>query len=135
VADELVAKGIAPERILYEQVGTNTRSQALQLQKFNSEYITNKLVLLVTSPEHMRRAVMVFRKAGFKNVYALPAFESAIEANLFFEDDQLGGDKLLVPDIGGNTTVRYQFWNHLKYEILIAREMAALGYYWLRGWI
>jgi hypothetical protein len=83
----------------------------------------------------MRRAVLVFRKAGFTRVSALPAFESAIEAKLFFEDDQLGGNKILVPDIGGNTEVRYQFWNHLKYEILIAREMAAMGYYKLRGWI
>lgn len=135
VADELVSKGIMPERILYEQQGTNTRSQALQLKQYNSENLTGKVVLLVTSPEHMRRAVLVFRKVGFENINALPAFESAIEANLFFDDDQLGGDQLLVPDIGGNTTVRYQFWNHLKYEILIAREIAALGYYWIRGWI
>ena len=135
VAAELVLKGISPERILYEQTATNTRSEAIQLQNFNQEILTDKSILLVTSPEHMRRAVLVFKKAGFKNVSALPTFEKAIEADLFFEDDKLGGDKLLVPDIGDNTAVRYQFWNHLKYEILIAREMAALGYYWLRGWI
>ncbi len=135
VAQELISKGIDKQRILYEQTGTNTRSEALQLQQFNSENLTGKSILLVTSPEHMRRAVLVFRKAGFTRVSALPAFESAIEAKLFFEDDQLGGNKILVPDIGGNTEVRYQFWNHLKYEILIAREMAAMGYYKLRGWI
>ena len=135
VAQELISKGIDKQRILYEQTGTNTRSEALQLQQFNSENLTGKSILLVTSPEHMRRSVLVFRKAGFTKVSALPAFESAIEANLFFEDDQLGGNKILVPDIGGNTEVRYQFWNHLKYEILIAREMAAMGYYKLRGWI
>lgn len=135
VAQELIIKGIDKQRILYEQTGTNTRSEALQLQQFNSENLTGKSILLVTSPEHMRRAVLVFRKAGFTRVSALPAFESAIEAKLFFEDDQLGGNKILVPDIGGNTEVRYQFWNHLKYEILIAREMAAMGYYKLRGWI
>ena len=135
VAAELISKGINRQRILYEQTGTNTRSEALQLQQFNSENLTGKSILLVTSPEHMRRAVLVFRKAGFTRVSALPAFESAIDANLFFEDDQLGGNKTLVPDIGGNTEVRYQFWNHLKYEILIAREMAAMGYYKLRGWI
>jgi len=135
VAQELIIKGIDSHRILYEQTGTNTRSEALQLQQFNSENLTGKSILLVTSPEHMRRAVLVFRKAGFTRVSALPAFESAIEAKLFFEDDQLGGNKILVPDIGGNTEVRYQFWNHLKYEILIAREMAAMGYYKLRGWI
>ena len=135
VADELIRKGIDQQRILFEELGTNTRSQAIQLQQFNVEKLTEKSILLVTSPEHMRRAVLVFKKAGFTKVSALPAFENAIEADLFFEDDKLGGDKLLVPDIGDNTAVRYQFWNHLKYEILIAREMAALGYYWLRGWI
>jgi uncharacterized SAM-binding protein YcdF (DUF218 family) len=135
VAKELISRGIDRKRILYEQIGTNTRSEALQLKQFNSEKLTDKPILLVTSPEHMRRAVLVFRKAGFTRVNALPAFENAIEANLFFEDDKLGGNKTLVPDIGGNMEIRYQFWNHLKYEILIAREMAALAYYRLRGWI
>jgi uncharacterized SAM-binding protein YcdF (DUF218 family) len=135
VAAELVLKGISPERILYEQTATNTRSEAIQLQQFNQEILTDKAILLVTSPEHMRRAVLVFKKAGFSKVNALPTFENAIEANLFFDDDKLGGNKTLVPDIGGNTSVRYQFWNHLKYEILIAREMAAIAYYKLRGWI
>lgn len=135
VADELVSKGINRQRILYEQTGTNTRSQAIQLQYFNSENLIQKPILLVTSPEHARRAVLVFRKAGYTRVNALPAFENAIEANLFFDDDKLGGNKTLIPNIGGNTEVRYQFWNHLKYEILIARELVALGYYKLKGWI
>lgn len=135
VAAELIGKGIAAERILYEQTATNTRSEAIQLQNFNQESLTEKSILLVTSPEHMRRSVLVFKKAGFKNVSALPTFENAIEANLFFDDDQLGGNNTAIPDIGDNTAVRYQFWNHLKYEILIAREMAALTYYKLRGWI
>jgi len=135
VADELVQKGIERNRILYEEMGTNTRSQALNLIKFNQEEMTARNILLVSSPEHMRRAVLTFRKAGFKNISALPAFENALEANLLFKDEDLGGNKLPVPDVGGSISVRYQFWNHLKYEILIAREMAALGYYKLRGWI
>jgi uncharacterized SAM-binding protein YcdF (DUF218 family) len=135
VAAELISKGIAPERILYEQTATNTRSEAIQLQYFNQEKLTEKSILLVTSPEHMRRSVLVFKKAGFTRVSALPTFENVIEVDMFFDDDKLGGHKTLVPDIGSHTSVRYQFWNHLKYEILIAREMAALGYYKLRGWI
>jgi uncharacterized SAM-binding protein YcdF (DUF218 family) len=135
VASELICKGIDVHRILYEQLGTNTRSQALHLQHFNSEILSNKSLLIVTSPEHMRRAILTFKKAGFTRLNALPAFENALEANLVFKDDDLGGNKLPVPDIGNHTSVRYQFWNHLKYEILIAREMAALGYYKLRGWI
>lgn len=135
VAAELISKGIDPKRILYEQTGTNTRMEALSLQKFDAGQIAQKAVLLVTSPEHMRRSVLVFRKVGFTRISALPAFEIALEADLGFKDDELGGNKLPIPDIGGHTSVRYQFWNHLKYEILIAREMVALGYYKLRGWI
>ena len=135
VVAELIRRGIEQHRISYEEIGTNTRSQALQLQNFNGEKLTSKAILLVSSPEHMRRAIQTFRKAGFTRVNALPAFESALEANLLFKDKDLGGNNLPVPDIGQSISVRYQFWNHLKYEILIAREMAALGYYKLRGWI
>lgn len=135
VADELVEKGIDRSRILYEQEGTNTRSQALNLVNFNGTRLTPQSLLLVSSPEHIRRAVLTFRKAGFTKINALPAFENALEANLVFKDDELGGNKLPVPNVGSSITVRYQFWNHLKYEILIAREMAALSYYKLRGWI
>lgn len=135
VAAELIRKGIEQNRIFFEEVGTNTRSQALQLQNLNGEKLTSKSILLVSSPEHMRRAVKTFRKVGFVSISALPAFETALEANLLFKDKDLGGNKLPIPDIGGSISVRYQFWNHLKYEILIAREIAALGYYKLRGWI
>ena len=135
VATELILKGIEPHRILYEETGTNTRSQALQLQNFHSLNLQQKSILLVSSPEHMRRAVLTFRKAGFIHINALPAFENALEAKLLFKDEDLGGNNLPIPDIGGSISVRYQFWNHLKYEILIAREMAALAYYKLRGWI
>ena len=135
VAAELISKGIDPRRILYEQTGTNTRMEALSLQKFDAGQIAQKAVLLVTSPEHMRRSVLVFRKVGFTRINALPAFENALEADLIFKDDELGGNKKFIPNIGNHTSVRYQFWNHLKYEILIAREMTALAYYKLRGWI
>lgn len=135
VASELICKGIDANRILYEGQGTNTRSQALYLKHFNSEILSNQSILIVTSPEHMRRAILTFKKAGFTHLSALPAFENALEADLNFKDEDLGGNKLPVPDIGNRTSVRYQFWNHLKYEILIAREITALGYYKLRGWI
>jgi uncharacterized SAM-binding protein YcdF (DUF218 family) len=135
VAAELVSKGIDPQRIMYEQVGTNTRQEALCVNKLNHGELIGKAILLVSSPEHMRRAILTFQKVGFTRVSALPAFESALEADLIFKDDELGGRKIPVPNIGGSITARYQFWNHLKYEILIAREMAALSYYWLRGWI
>lgn len=118
--------------ILFEAEGTNTRAQALNCQRLVKMQTP---VLLVTSPEHMRRAVLCFKKVGFKNVNALPAFENAVEADLKFNDDQLGGNAMFIPNVGKSIQVRYQIWNHLKYEILIAREFLALTYYKLRAWI
>ncbi len=129
---ELQIRGIQPERIRFEEEGTNTRAQALNCQRLVK---MQSPILLVTSPEHMRRAVLCFQKAGFEKVNALPAFENAVEADLSFDDDELGGKKTIVPDVGKSINMRYQLWNHLKYEILIAREMVALTYYKIRGWI
>lgn len=129
---ELILRGLSSERILFEYEGTNTRAQALNCQGIIK---MQNSILLISSPEHMRRAVLCFQKIGFEKVYALPAFENATEADLSFKDDELGGNKILVPDVGKSISIRYQVWNHLKYEILIAREMIALSYYKLRGWI
>ncbi|QIA08455.1 YdcF family protein [Draconibacterium halophilum] len=129
---ELVLRGIPAERIAFEPKGTNTRSQALECQGVIK---MQESILLVTSPEHMRRAVLAFRKVGFEKVNAVPAFENAAEADLSFTDDELGGNSRMIPDVGNNMNMRYQMWNHLKYEILIARELVALSYYKLRGWI
>lgn len=129
---ELEMRGINTDRISFEAEGTNTRAQAMNCQGLIK---MQNSVLLVSSPEHMRRAVLCFKKAGFEKVNALPAFENAIEADLSFDDDELGGNTLLVPDVGQSISVRYQVWNHLKYEILIARELVAISYYKVRGWI
>ncbi|WP_372946957.1 YdcF family protein [Mariniphaga sp.] len=129
---ELVLRGVDPQKILFESEGTNTRAQALNSQKILDN---SKPILLITSPDHTRRAVLCFEKVGFEQVNALPTFENATEANLVFNDDELGGRKTAAPDVGKSIQIRYQVWNHLKYEITFAREMLALGYYKLRGWI
>lgn len=129
---ELKQRGINTGQIIFEAKATNTRSQALNCQQHVKMQTP---ILLVTSPEHMRRSVLCFQKVGFEKVNALPAFENAAEADFSFTDDELGGNTILVPDVGKSINVRYQLWNHLKYEILIAREFVALSYYKLRGWI
>jgi len=132
IKKELVLRGIEPERIIFESKGTNTRSQALHCKKMlNAE----NAILLITSPENTLRSVLSFRKAGFRKVDALPAFENATEANLKFKDDELGGNKMMIPDVGNSISVRYQLWNHLKYEIIFFREILAISYYKIRGWI
>lgn len=129
---ELVTRGINGDRIRFEAKATNTRAQALNCM----EHIKVQTpILLVSSPEHMRRAVLSFKNVGFEKVNALPAFENAAEADFSFTDDELGGNTILVPDVGKSMNMRYQLWNHLKYEILIGREFVAMSYYKLRGWI
>ena len=49
---ELEIRGINPETILFEDEGTNTRAQALNCQRLIK---MQSPILLVTSPEHMRR--------------------------------------------------------------------------------
>lgn len=132
VKKELLLRGLKPENIAFESKAVNTRGQALNCRQ---QLQTTAPVLLITSPEHARRSVLCFQKAGFDKVNCLPAFDSALEANLLFNDDELGGNHLPLPDVGSNLNMRYQLWNHLKYEILLAREIVALGYYKLRGWI
>lgn len=132
IKKELIIRGVNPEKMNFEHEATNTRAQALNCQRLIKMQAP---ILLVTSPEHMRRAVLCFQKVGFEKVNALPAFENALEADLTFDDDSLGGSKKMVPDIGKSINMRYQLWNHMKYEILIAREITALAYYKLRGWI
>jgi hypothetical protein len=141
VRQELVMRGIDSRRILFEHEGTNTRAQALR----TSELLTKERqelpggsrgasLLLITSPEHLYRAVLAFKKAGFLKVDGMPAFEQDIETDLSFESGRLGGRKF-IPDVGDNITMRYKFWTHLGYEIEILREVAAIAYYKLMGWI
>jgi uncharacterized SAM-binding protein YcdF (DUF218 family) len=145
---ELILRGISPERILVEDSGTNTRSQALNIRKQITIYdlrVTNKnnnssivtshsSLLIVTSPEHLYRAVLTFEKTGFLRVDGLPAFESAIESDITFNARKLGGRKL-IPDVGESIALRYQFWSQLHYELLVLHEWLAIAYYRVQGWI
>lgn len=187
IRKELMIRGVDSSRILFENEGTNTRSQALacavmlersipgmeekslpelpddrlrgrvdkSLPGFPDDTLRGRVdrslpglpddslvnraekrlpVMLVTSPEHMRRSLLCFRKAGFEQVCGLSAFENAAEADFSFRDDDLGRNPVLVPDVGSNLQLRYQVWTHLRYEIMFTREMLALVYYRLRGW-
>ena len=147
-------RGISPERIMFEDSGTNTRAEAINIFKVisnieyrmsniernktssqNVSHVTcNSSLLIVTSPEHLYRAVLTFKKAGFARVDGVPAFEKTIEADLSFNARKLGA-RNWVPDVGENITMRYQFWLHMEYEFLILREYFALAYYKLQGWI
>lgn len=133
-AKELLMRGIEKNRISFEVFGHNTREQAQKLSAGKTHAQFMLPITLVTSPEHMKRAILTFRKCGFTEVSGLPTFESSLETDLTFKDSNLKGNKY-VPSIGSNMQVRYQFWTQLKLEVLVLREYFGLTYYKLRGWI
>ncbi len=133
--NELILRGVAPDRILLESKGRNTREQAISLLETLDANPKEDRLLVVTSMDHMRRAVLTFRKAGFHQVNARSVSSEAIEVDLRYDVDRLGGRPFLLPDVGQNMVLRYTFWNHLGYELDFLRELVAMAYYWVKGWI
>ena len=130
---ELEIRNISSDRIILENKGKNTRYQTLEIR--NIIPLEKSSIIIVTSPEHMRRSILSFEKIGFQNVNGVPAFDAVHDFELIFNDKDLGGKNRFLPKIGNNTQIRYQFWKHLEYEIIFMREIIALGYYNLKGWI
>jgi uncharacterized SAM-binding protein YcdF (DUF218 family) len=122
----------ANNSVFFENKGTNTRSQALNIKEMLER--DNYKLLIVSAPEHLYRSILSFRKVGFQTVGGHPAFENDLQVSLEYQSKQLGG-KHFIPDVGSNQQVRYQFWNHLQYEIVLLREYTAILYYKLNGWI
>lgn len=126
MAFELTLHGVERGRILFEPHGHNTRTQSIQINKmFGNNSDINMLV--VTSPEHMYRAIRSLKKAGLKNVGGLPSFEKPITEKRLFGRKQ--EEKTVTYPF------RYNVWSYLKYELLVLREYCAIAYYKLNGWI
>jgi uncharacterized SAM-binding protein YcdF (DUF218 family) len=136
MADELILRGVPEERIRFLPEGKNTRSQALEVyEKLILSEGINCLVL-VTSPAHMRRSILSFRKAGIENIIPVPAFENPFEGDLVYDENDVGGTRrLITPSNGENLNLRYEFWTQMNYQLQCAREFTALTYYWILGWI
>jgi uncharacterized SAM-binding protein YcdF (DUF218 family) len=138
---ELEMRGVGRDRFLEEDSGRNTREQALNvralLRKEGGPWgrPEEPFLLIVTSPDHMRRAVLSFRKAGFAVVRGAGAFGTSVNADLTFDVAEMGATPPAVPDVGDSMALRYVVWGNLSLEGKIARELAALGYYKAMGWI
>lgn len=59
---------------------------------------------------------MAFRAAGFRHIYAAPAF------------DVYGNE-----DLGAGLFLRYGLWGSLNLEIEVIRELIAIGWYKVTG--
>jgi uncharacterized SAM-binding protein YcdF (DUF218 family) len=115
---ELVLRGIPATQIRMETRGLGTRDQAVNIRSLLGESARQEPLVVVTSGYHVRRAVLAFRAAGFTNVRGLHA--ASIEAEA---------------DFGLFAWLRYGLWNNLACEADIMRELIALAFYKLRGWV
>lgn len=131
LVEELVMRGVPRKMIILENKGTNTRQQALECAKIVD---ISSPVVLVSSPVHIPRAVRSFQKAGFKEVYGYPTFNVPNNADLKFNEDELG-DRKLPGNVGENINLRYRFWYHMELQILLLREFIAMQYYRLLNWV
>ncbi len=129
MAQELRLKGIDSLRISFEPLGFNTHSQAENIASKYKSKLDNVNLLLVTSPEHMYRAVKSFQKAGFIHVSGCPTFENPVDPDKI-------KDKQQTKDIRVKSlALRYNMWSYMNYELLVLREYCAIVYYKIKGWI
>lgn len=133
IMTDLMKRGIDSSRIYLEVNGKNTREEALNVIKMRPQ-IMNERCVIVTSPEHMRRSILTFRKAGFKMLGGQSTFNASGPQQLEYHDKSLGGRNIPLPEIGESIQLRYQFWNHLRYQVICYRELFALFWYKLKGW-
>ncbi len=116
--DELVMRGVDPDRILMEFRARNTHEQAVAVREMLDASLLEEPIWIVTSGAHMRRALLCFRRQGFRSVHGLTARVTGAEG-----------------DVGPGTFWRYGVWSHLESQVELIREFTALAYYWRRGWI
>lgn len=114
--DELVLRGVAPDRVLLENNGADTYQQAAAIRDMLGTGYAGQRVLVVSSPEHMRRSLMCFASLGFARVSAVAATNVAVDY-----------------DFGGGKSLRYQLWCNLEDASRASRELLAILYYRLRG--
>ena len=120
------------DSILYMTEGANTRSQAVELMNAYPE-LSEKELIVVTSPEHVRRTVKCLNKVGFRNTIGKAAYPATVDFDLSLKKQKLGGNEA-IPSVE-SVKMRYTFFNYLKLEITCLREYFALAYYKIKGWI
>lgn len=112
MAVELKNLGVDPERIIEETQATNTRDHALLVPLILKERGVAQFVL-VTSQQHIARALKAFRKAGSDPIPSTPEFyvpRTSLER--FFPGKAA---------LDASSAMLY--------------DELAMVYYWLRGWI
>lgn len=112
----LVSLGVPAEQILSESRSSDTHEQAILLKPVLRDHGIDRFVL-VTSPTHMRRAMLAFEAVGLDPIASIAPDRSDTA-------DSQHQMPALVPNIGS-----------LQRSVVAGREIMGLIYYWVRGWI
>jgi uncharacterized SAM-binding protein YcdF (DUF218 family) len=115
--DELVLRGVPANAIRMETRGRNTRQQAVNIAELLGPAALREPVVVVTSDYHLRRALQEFERAGFQDLAGLNAAGTGADA-----------------DPGGWAFWRYAFWDRLRAQVSIVRELVAIGVGKATGW-
>ena len=111
--DALVAAGIPAERVLMDSEAKTTHDHPRTLRPILEAHHVRQFVV-VTSRQHMRRSLAVFRAAGFDPVPSISPLRS----------DQLDVPPLLLPNDDSLTQSNQALYDYV-----------ALADYWWRGWL
>ncbi|HET7011691.1 MAG TPA: YdcF family protein [Anaerolineales bacterium] len=110
--DLLVDRGVPPDRIVLDVESGDTHEQAVILGRLLADRQVEDFVL-VTSPLHMRRALGAFADSGLHPIpSAAAAASDGREAARFLPSEE-----------------------GLRRSQMVMREVIALGYYFVRGWL
>ncbi|MFZ4706797.1 MAG: YdcF family protein [Bacteroidales bacterium] len=129
MAHEFIVEGIDSSRIQFEPIGFNTRSQALNIAAMYAADKQKLSLVLITSPEHMFRAVRTFIKVGFSEVGGMATFDIPIDTKKVMDIDKSKDIRVK------SLSLRYNMWSYLHLELFVIREYCAICYYKLKGWI
>ena len=108
--DLAVSRGVPREAIVIEPWAANTRQNALFVSAI-ARHERWRSVLLVSSPYHMRRAVLTWDRAA----PGVTAIASPVPKSQFYAHDGLGASP--------------------QQLLAVLHEYAAIAAYWWRGWI
>lgn len=111
---EMLRAGVPVARLVMETRSQNTRDEAVEVARMLAERGIGRFVL-VTSAQHMRRALATFRAVGLDPVPAATAAP---------DDDQTHARWQLLPSSSA-----------LRASQSAMREVLATAYYWWRGWL
>ncbi len=124
---ELRLRGVK-NKIQYESQGINTYWQVHNIAQMIDKEAS---VLIVNLPELIYRSAKCFEQHHFKKIYTWAVYENNLNEDLLYKKSSNSLNTM----IEEQHQLRYQVWNHLKYELNLLREYMAITYYYLNNWI